>query len=359
MKSNISPKYYYDEEIFIEEKTKIFKRNWFFVGFRSELTNSNDFLSRTITDVPVVVQNFRGEIKCFLNVCSHRFSKLQCTPGGNRPLVCPYHGWAYDKDGIPTGIPKRPLFKEFTQNELLDFRLKEFKVDFCGNLCFVNLSQDSVNLKEYLGSFHDELESLSNSIGFCVDTNTMNIKANRKVIVENTLESYHVASIHTNTFKKLGAQGLNFAMQNKHSSWTADLDVNRNDQANSKIEDLFSFGKYKIDGYKHILVFPNLLVSSTHGNSFNFSLVEPIDSRSTRFTSYVFIGIASNEKKLALLDAFTKILVDFNRKVFEEDKEICQQVQLGVLHTEQQGVLSLEEERVHAFQSVYIQLMQK
>ena len=62
MKSNISPKYYYDEEIFIEEKTKIFKRNWFFVGFRSELTNSNDFLSRTITDVPVVVQNFRGEI---------------------------------------------------------------------------------------------------------------------------------------------------------------------------------------------------------------------------------------------------------------------------------------------------------
>jgi hypothetical protein len=57
------------------------------------------------------------------------------------------------------------------------------------------------------------------------------------------------------------------------------------------------------------------------------------------------------------MDAFEKSLVDFNRKVFDEDKAICEQVQKGVTHTALTGMLSQEEERVHAFQNSYMRLL--
>ncbi len=62
----------------------------------------------------------------------------------------------------------------------------------------------------------------------------------------------------------------------------------RADASNRKIEELYSSRLYKINGYKHFLVFPNLLISSTHGSSFNYSLIEPLTESTTQFTSYVF-----------------------------------------------------------------------
>lgn len=357
MKSNISALHYFDNDVFSKEKRTVFSKVWNFVGFKSQLSNNNDFVTRTIADVPVVIQNVKGNVKAFLNVCSHRFSILQREESGNRALVCPYHGWAYDQKGIPTGIPKKPLFKEFTYDELCEMKLKEFRIDYCGNLCFVSLSGSGPELRAYLGEFYDELEQMSYSLGRMVDVNQMVIRANWKVIVENTLESYHVTSIHETTFKKLGAQGLEFIFTGAHSNWSAPLHVNRTDAANKKIEELYAARSYKIDGYKHFLVFPNLLISSTHGSSYNYSLIEPISPDSTKFTSYVFTATHDENVKKALMNAFEQSLIAFNRQVFDEDKAICEAVQKGVAHTSQPGMLSLEEERVHAFQKGYMLMM--
>jgi phenylpropionate dioxygenase-like ring-hydroxylating dioxygenase large terminal subunit len=357
MESNISAIHYHNHEIFNREKKSILENAWIFIGFKSQLLNPGDFITRTIGTTPVVVQNMKGEVQAFLNVCSHRFSKLQTAECGNRALVCPYHGWAYDQNGIPTGIPKRPLFKDFTQEELIAMRLKEFKVDFCGDLCFVCLNKNSNSLESFLGAFYSELKLLSLSIGKQVDLNKLTINANWKVIVENTLESYHVASIHSNTFKKLGAQGLEFFFTGHHSMWNAELAVKRTDAANRKIDELFVNEGYKLEGYKHFLIFPNLLISTTHGNSFNFSVIEPQTPTETRFTSFVYVAKVASDHKKALLDAFEKSLADFNRQVFDEDRIICESVQQGVGSSVLQGVLSIEEERVHAFQKSYTELM--
>lgn len=46
-------------------------------------------------------------------------------------------------------------------------------------------------------------------------------------------------------------------------------------------------------------------------------------------------------------------LIDFNRKVFDEDKIICQHVQKGVKFSSYDGELSQEEESVLHFQQQY------
>ncbi|UUF12253.1 MULTISPECIES: aromatic ring-hydroxylating oxygenase subunit alpha [Flavobacterium] len=359
MNSNIPAFHYYDDAVFGQENNMLFKKVWHFVGFRSDFLNDNDFIALKIAGTPVVVQNVRGEIKSFLNVCSHRFSIIQQEASGNRPLVCPYHGWAYDKNGIPSGIPKKPLFKKFSKEELCEMKLKEFKISFCGDLCFVSLDEDIAPLEDFIGVFYDELKTMSLSLGNRIDVNSMEINANWKVIVENTLESYHVGLVHAETLAKLEPSGLDFAFDKNNSSWTSDLNIVKDKGGYKKINTHYSPRSYDIEGYKHILIFPNLLISSTHGISFNYSLIEPITPDSTKFTSYVFTtATADSEKTPIVIKAFEESLIGFNREVFDEDKTVCQLVQQGVRHTNLSGKLSDEEERVHHFQKQYLKFLE-
>jgi phenylpropionate dioxygenase-like ring-hydroxylating dioxygenase large terminal subunit len=354
MNSNIPAYHYYDDKIFLQENNKIFNKIWNFVGFKSDFLNDNDFVTLKIASTPIVVQNIKGVVKSFLNVCSHRFSIIQAEDSGNRPLVCPYHGWAYDKDGIPSGIPKKPLFKKFTKDELCEMKLKEFNVSFCGNMCFVSINEDVEPLEVFLGGFYDELKIISLALGNRIDANVMEIVANWKVIVENTLESYHVGLIHSETLAKLEPSGLDFTFDGLNSCWTSGLNIVKDKGGYKKINAHFSPRGYDIEGYRHILVFPNLLISSTHGISFNYSLIEPITPDISKFTSQVFIAKNDYEKESIIIKAFEESLINFNRQVFEEDKAICQLVQKGVKYTTLSGKLSDEEERVHHFQENYL-----
>mgnify|MGYP001308300188 CR=1 FL=1 len=208
MKALISPRGYHKKSVFESEKTSIFSSIWNFMGFKSEFKNVNDFKTLSIGGVPVVVQNCKGQLKCFKNICSHRHAVIQIENEGNRPLFCPYHGWAYDDQGLPTGIPKKPLFS-FTKQEMECLKLEEFRVDFCGELVFVNISKSEVvSLRDYLGHIYDDVQKISSNFGQLVDVNEMEINSNWKILVENTLESYHVNLVHNKTFKRLGAGGF-------------------------------------------------------------------------------------------------------------------------------------------------------
>ena len=65
MNSQISPKYYYSQEIFDKEQKNIFSKNWVFFGFSHDFQNHNDFKTLKINNLPIVVQNCKGEIKAF------------------------------------------------------------------------------------------------------------------------------------------------------------------------------------------------------------------------------------------------------------------------------------------------------
>lgn len=361
MKAIIKPEEYYAKEILEKENNKLFKESWIFVCFTHELLNENDFVSLMIGGVPIVVQNIRGTLKAFKNVCSHRHSIIQTADKGNRPLMCPYHGWAYDKKGIPKGIPKKPLFN-FTREELECLKLKQYQLDICGKLVFVNMSENSLCLKEYMGDLFTQVEGITNAFGELIDVNKLTIRANWKVLVENTLESYHVNLIHEETFKKLEAKGMDFKFIKEHSIWDAPVKLREDDKKVTRVHRPYQKRPYKIDGYKHLIVFPNILISSTYGISFNLSSIVPIDAESSLFTSYVFMTKSNEEAKVdkdSMQLMYEKSLIDFNRKVFDEDKEICEKVQIGVRFSNYDGELSEEEKRVCEFQRNYKKYLEK
>ena len=89
------------------------------------------------------------------------------------------------------------------------------------------------------------------------------------------------------------------------------------------------------------------------------AIFSPVSPNETLFTGYSF------STKLEELSASVKMVVDamndsvvkFNRVVFNEDKEICEAVQLGTEESESKGILGELEKRVYEFQSAYNSLI--
>jgi len=347
MNSLLEPSAYYSDEIFNIEIEKIYNSSWIYLGHECEFLNNNDFKRVSFKGNELVVQNFRGDLKCFLNVCSHRHSRIQLDREGNRPFFCPYHGWGYNKDGIPSGIPKKPLFN-YSREDLDCLKLKSYEIDRCGRFLFARMDKCKIDLPSYLGEYFEKLDEISNAIYEKIDVNRFESTTNWKIIVENTLESYHVNLIHEETFLKLGTSGMTFQFSEKHSSWITSLKESYNAKSNQRIYKHFSNDiDYFIDGYEHIHIFPNIMISSTFGKSFNISRVDPINSRHSNFQSEVFL---SKYHANPIIEAFKEQLINFNRKVFEEDKAICEEVQIGSELSIYSGQLSQEEERVLFFQ---------
>jgi len=359
MKTLIPPFNYHDPAIFAVEQKKVFARTWCCVGFRHQVAKHNDFITRDVGGYSVVVHNFDGSLKGFHNVCSHRFNRIHPEGEGNRPLQCSYHGWSYNEEGLPTAIPKRPRFDDLSPEKICELRLQAWRVETCGQLVFVCRDPGGPELRDFLGACFDTVERMSNACGPRIDVNGMTIRANWKVLVENTLESYHVGFVHPNSFSRLNAGEGVFAWQPPHSSWETPLGpkfISRMD----KLMPLFESRPLKLAGYFHQLVFPNLTIASTQGTSFSVQFFEPVGPAETRFTSVVFqtrLGDVSPGTQAAV-DALNQSVKDFNRAVFTEDKDVCEQVQRGATETSQAGLLSDEELRVGDFQSHYLRSME-
>jgi len=350
--------YYHDQAVLGIEYERIFRRTWYFMGFTSDLAKNDDYISAEVAGKPIMVQNFEGKLRAFLNVCSHRFSQIRCDRKGNGPLRCPYHGWTYDAEGIPVGIPSRPRFDGLTDAVIRSLALQNYRVDVCGTLVFVALDASTPTLRQFLGAAWDRLEMMSSSFGEMIDRNELEMECNWKIAVENTLESYHVTFVHPKTFKMLGASGTDFQFEGIHSVWHANVSESVEKQM-AKLQGTLGSRPFKVAGYLHQLVFPNLTVATTYGNSFAVQQIVPRSATSTSFTSYVFATKLEDSKdvKEAVRTMVNESVVEFNRAVFSEDKTICEAVQRGIRNGVGTGQLSDEELRVADFQKHYAAAM--
>jgi phenylpropionate dioxygenase-like ring-hydroxylating dioxygenase large terminal subunit len=352
----IHPTAYHMLDAFRAENRNLTKACWWFAGFVRDLDQHHGFVTRNIGDISILVQNFHGELRAFVNTCSHRFCRIHNDAKGIRPLQCPYHGWAYNADGLPVGIPARPHFETLAEQGLDKFRLQQLRVAVCGALVFVAHAEVAESLDDFLGEAGPRIKEWSNACGPLIDVFALKIAANWKLLVENTLESYHVGFVHPQSFASLGLGIGEFRFEGRNSSWwaPAGASVARDWRRLTK---LFASRPVQIDGYAHQLIFPNLTLATTWGASFSIQLFEPLDASATQFTSFVFRTKLQSPNE-NLLQAFDKAIVQFNRKVFEEDRDVCENVQKGILGASTPGVLSTEELRVLEFHREYMRIME-
>jgi len=354
LRSSLQNSYYSSPDIWRRE-CDVFKNAWQFAGFKQDLAKKNDYLKLDFFETSVFLQNTGNGIEAFANVCPHRSSQIRLERKGNQAIVCPYHSWVFKEGGEVASIPAETTF-DMSECDRKDARLEKWYLEECGNLLFIKKSNDGPSLKDWLGEYYLELESTSNALGQRIDENDMVINANWKIIVENTLESYHVSTIHPNSFGKLGGKDHDFEFFGSHSSWETSLNEKTQKSA-GKLDKILGSRPYRTPSYKHFLVFPTMTLATSFGTSFSYQEVRPINESQTLFISHVFLTSLTEESKSAeaILPAFSKGVVDFNRQVFEEDRVICEAVHRGCQQLPDQiGHLSSIEARVGQFQKNYM-----
>jgi phenylpropionate dioxygenase-like ring-hydroxylating dioxygenase large terminal subunit len=378
----IEPQDYSSHATFQAERERVFMANWIFACTVQELPNHEDYRTIEASGVSVVLQNFHGEIKAFNNVCTHRFARIHSEASGNRQLKCPYHGWIYNSEGLPYAIPRKPLIAEITPSTLCNYRLSRWHVHIVGPLIFIRKERvgealDDSDFDRQLGDYVQPLMDFSAACGEMVENSDYVVKANWKLVVENTLEGYHVDCVHPNTIRKLGMTGLSKSTAVRGSSEEASAPAaqkgsaftfsNRNSavfsslssEVSNRMDRTYRFladRPLRLDGYRHYFLFPNFVFASTRGESFSLQRILPIDETSTQLTSYLFATNGLGElsrMEAALRKQFYASAAEFVRAIFAEDCAICEEVQRGVRFAEGRGVLSDEEERICAFHEAY------
>ncbi len=141
-----------------------------------------------------------GTVCAFHNVCAHRGNKVvwqehpgEESSGSCRQFTCKYHGWRYGLDGCVSHVTNEEQFFDLDKDTL---RMPEVPCEVFAGFIFVNLSEDPVPLRTFLGDRILELEAypfgeMTERYGF----STL-IKGNWKLAVDSVCEWYHPAYVH-------------------------------------------------------------------------------------------------------------------------------------------------------------------
>lgn len=348
MLSRMKPEFYLSDEIFRREQESLFKRLWIFYGLKTMLAEHNAFIARNIGGIPVVVQNFDGELRAFENICVHRQNALQWEESGKRPLVCRYHGWGYDADGRARNIPSHDEIYRYAKEERAGLRLRRFSLEVIGNLVFVNLSPDPLALTEqFSGEFIESLRASSNAYDGEVLIAKVKTRFNWKLAYENLRDSNHPRYVHAQTLAKyVDFQAAIDETEHRRAS-EIDKDVSIHGRAR-QMESLRSFSvggvdtalkelkplewhgvveRYgAIDYYYNWLAYPNLhIASGTGGYSFTLEQHNPVAPGVTELTVYWLTA-----KKKRPYPAMTAVLlasIEGGYRVLEEDIKVMEMVQ--------------------------------
>ena len=196
-----SPKVYCDPDLFRDEQKRIFDRCWLYAGHESELVKPGDFLTRRVGGRPLLmVRGADNRIRLFHNACRHRGAMVCRERGGNaKHFTCFYHYWTYDNDGKLSGVPDvgsyGPGFDQSTMG-LYPVRFESYR-----GWIFVCFDRNSVGLVEYLAEARDLLDMIldQDEEGSIIlpGAHEYSMRANWKMLMENTVDIYHLNSTHS------------------------------------------------------------------------------------------------------------------------------------------------------------------
>ena len=359
------PLHYRDPANFLRERQAVFGRTWSFAGMANEIGNANDYVRANVAGVDVILQNCGGRLRAFVNSCSHRHSRIHELPCGNRKLICPYHGWTYDDEGIPTGIPARANFPQVCANPE-QFALRQLEVARVGDFVFSRLEQSGPGLQEFLGEAWDFLSNASAGLEAKMDDFRGTVGANWKVVIENALEGYHVPLVHRDTLAAINQFSMredaivdHLPAGRGHSSMTNLADAVWL-QRWRRFEPSLGVWPFKFDHYVHHHIFPNLTVTSFMGYSFHIQVFQPVAVDRTDVHSRIYSVKCEGrtEAGARIMRSVYEEGQRFTRKVFAEDQQACALTQQGLQDAERPAVLASNlEKRIAHFQRFYMQVM--
>lgn len=283
------------EDVMAEEYARIFDKCWLYVCHESELAKPGDFVTRTVARRNLLVtKDTKGEINAFFNTCPHRGATVCREPSGNQKnFQCFYHGWVFGCDGSLKSQPGKESYGE-DFNEAGNANLVPVPrfASYAG-FCFVSYDPGIQSLPDYLAGAKEYLDvvAVQSAAGMQISQGGQQyaIRANWKLLVENSVDGYHAVSTHAsyldylkNTNGSLTStafEGHGHDLGNGHAALEYRAPWGRpiaswiplwGEQGKQEIDELFNqlverHGQEMAERIAHksrnILIFPNLVIN--------------------------------------------------------------------------------------------------
>ena len=267
-------------------------------------------------------------------------------------MRCQYHGWEFGADGKTRKIPEA---KDLAPIDPEQLRIGKYSLETCGQLVFVKLSTEGPDLESYLGPLASKIRAGFGEGTRCFLQWTVEYDANWKVAIENSLEAYHVASVHPNTFRRdPGEARSEHVLDARHTAFGTNLPF-----VHSKTDDWFLrvqgqvlrlMGKKVTGRYWQHHVFPNLLASFTDAISLVHCVI-PIGLTKSRSLFLQFgPAVGSRWWTRPVASAWGKLEAACTKRILAEDIDLYPKIQEGLDFSNYIGRLARSEERIHRFQ---------
>lgn len=246
----------------------------------ASIVEMGDYLARDAFGVPLFVSRGRdGRARVFRNACRHRGAAVVDGQGCAQALVCNYHGWSYRLNGSIAHIPHADGFPDdITETRAL------VELPSCeANGLIVVAGPHGGESATSTGIDAPELllgETLSDHR--LVKTSTEELPINWKVLIEQTLEGYHIRSAHRTTFYPVQYDNLNvIEFSGMHSRVTYPYrNIERQAQRPA--------GERRLRGCSTTVthLFPNTIVS-TFPELTLVSVIDPLAIDRSRITTFL------------------------------------------------------------------------
>jgi phenylpropionate dioxygenase-like ring-hydroxylating dioxygenase large terminal subunit len=190
---------YYDPEIFAAEIRRVFRRLPLLLAVTAEMPRPGDFKTLEAAGVPVLMTRGQdGEVRAFVNSCSHRGTSVATEPCGNaRRFVCPYHGWTFTQKGELMGVASANDFGEIDKAR---YGLTPLRVTERAGLIWVILDpSSSLSFDAFLAGYDDLLAHFGFETWRLHDSRVIP-GPNWKIAYDGYLDFYHLPVLHKNTF---------------------------------------------------------------------------------------------------------------------------------------------------------------
>ncbi|KAM9918818.1 hypothetical protein OXX80_012865, partial [Metschnikowia pulcherrima] len=187
------------EKVFELEKRAVFYKSWLFCMHASRFKKAGDYFQLNVAGISFfLIKAKDGSIKAFHNVCRHRaYPVVRKDQGSSTVLMCKYHGWSYNSDGLLIKAPHFENVEGFYKEENSLFPINTHITR--QGLIYVNFCNDPEQLmpfEEFFAGLTEEMDEFDFSDYDYNMSYELKGQFNWKTLMDGYQECYHCPTAH-------------------------------------------------------------------------------------------------------------------------------------------------------------------
>ena len=198
----VSRRSFMDPQILQQEYRTIFEKCWLYIGHASELEKPGDFVTRVIAKRSLLfTRDAQNRINAFFNACPHRGAQVCRERKGNaKSFQCFYHGWVFGADGALRSQPGQECYPEDFNADGSANLVPVPRIDSYRGFWFICFDRNVQSLSDYLAGAKEWIDIVADQseVGMTLvgGTQEYQIRANWKLLTENSIDGYHAINTH-------------------------------------------------------------------------------------------------------------------------------------------------------------------